>query len=77
MNYSRVYTIADRGPRGRYGGQVSAEIWSSSSMGVENAENIVQISGVSLPTLLFYLIDRGRSWGGSPFLRGQGLYSGG
>ena len=63
MNHTRDYTSADRGPRGRRGSQVSAEIRSSSSMSVENAENIVQISGLSRSTLLFYLVDHCRSWG--------------
>ena len=31
-------------------------------MGVENADNMVQRSGVSRSTPLFYLIDHGRSW---------------
>ena len=63
MNHTRDCRTAARGPKGRCGGQVSAEILSSSSMGVENAENIVQCFRVSRSTLLFYLIDHGRSWG--------------
>ena len=63
MNRTRDCRSAARGPRGRCGGQVSAEIWSSSPKGVEKAENIVQRSGVSRSTLLFYPLDHGRSWG--------------
>ena len=73
MNHAMDYRSGDRGPRGRCGGQVSAEIWSSLSMGVENASNMAEWAA---PHFCSTWSTVAETEGRYPFLWGQGLYGG-